>query len=519
MRIVTTISCILLLLTSMSKAAPPDWYTSGQHPQYQSEFYFVGVGAGDSYDTAMEQASAQLARQIEVQIEAEAKGVVSSYAEEDREVISSEYEAVTRLVSKASLTGAQVSEKAQAGNTYYVLMTIDKDKYTSGLRAELDQMRVEIQQRYDDANALLNEGKVLQGFQVLIETTDVAAEFHARAALYTSLSGNPYLTGDVISGPALLSKVRKLIGKVKLEKISGDDQAAQRGKMLPEPLVLRAVIKQGGGETPVKGLRLALKDAENKALEKTFTGEDGVARFWACAFGEDNGKLYVEVDMQNIPNILRRDFRGVQINFGYDIIPIPPMAFTVQIRDETGKRVSLVEDLISQSVQDAGHHVSDDAPFLISGTLLRSDVQKVEGLNGAQFLVDTGLMLFIQEKTSGTKIGSLKVTGKGMDENSEQAALEKSHMRLKIPKNELIQALSGAADKLKPIQARLSKEALIQGKQLYSAGDYETALTKLAEVTEGEAEAAEAAQLIGEIKLKLLEKSTKNAGEKVETRE
>ena len=485
---------------------------------YQPEFYFVGMGAGDSFEVATGKALTELTRQVEVRIEAESKGVINSYEFEDREVIESEYESVTKAVSKASLKGAQVVEKAEVNGQKYVLMVIDKDNYISGLHVELDRMRVEIQKQYNDADELLNDGKVLQSFQALIETSDAAAQFHAKATLYTSLSGKSYLTEDIISGPAILSEIRKLIGKVMLEKITGDRQATQNGSLLPEPLVVQAVIKRTGAEIPVKNLRLALKSDDKKVIEKSYTDDEGIARFWIRAFGDVKGKVYIEVDLQRIPAILKRDFRGVQVNFRYDVIPIPPMRFTVQVRDQTGKRVSHVEDKVAVSIQDAGHHVSDDAPFLISGTLIEGETQQIDGFDGVQYLVDSELTLFIQEKSSGEKIGTIQVTGKGMDKNSEETALNNSYKRMKVPKKEFIRTLSDASEKLKPIQLRLSREALAKGKRLYSSGDYENALTNLARVTAGEAELSEATQTIETIKTKLLEKQQEKAVENVETK-
>ena len=167
--------------------------------------------------------------------------------------------------------------------------------------------------------------------------------------------------------------------------------------------------------------------------------------------------------------------------------------------------------------QCAEDHTGSDAPFLISGTLSKGDTQKIDGLDGLQYLVSSELILFIQEKSSGDKIGSIEITGKGMDKDSEQAALDKSYQRLKISAKELVRTLGDASEKLKPIQLRLSKEALANGKRLFSSGDYNNALTSLAQVTEGETEASEAARLIEEIKTKLLEKRKEKAAENVET--
>ncbi len=506
MKTMSTITCIFLLLTAASRAAPPDWFVSGQHPGYQTEFYFVGVGSGDSYEAAARQASAQIARQIEVRIESESAGFISSYADDDRETIRSQYESITRSFSNASLQNAEISEKAVADNTYYVLMTIDKEKYAAGLRVELDRMRSEINRQYKNAELLIDEGKILPAFQTLIETGDAAAEFHARSVLYASITGSPYLTDDIISAPALLTEVRKLIGRISLEKISGDRQTAQNGRLLTEPLTVKAVIRRDTAAIPLTGLRLALKDEDNRLVERQHTDNHGLARFWVYAAGEERGKVTVGIDPGRIPAVLKRDFGEVQTTFHYNITAIAPMTFTVRVRDKEGKRLKSVEDIVSKSVQQAGHHVSDEAVFMLSGVVSQVDAQQVEALDGRKYLVKSELVLFISDKQSGEKVGSLTIKGTGMHSESERKALEESYGKLKPSRKELTRALSVGADRLKPIQARTSKEALARGKACYDKGMYQEALGDLARVTTGDKCVAEAEKLIEEIKLRLLER-------------
>ncbi|MDP8239877.1 MAG: LPP20 family lipoprotein [Candidatus Hatepunaea meridiana] len=500
MKVSQLIPILFLWLTGFSQAAPPNWYTSGQHPEYTQDFYIIGISSGESYEEAIEKASAQIARQIEVKIESEINSVISSFTEDDQEHISSEFKSTGKSLTEVSLKGAEVSEKANIGNNYYVLMTIDKDKYSTGLLAELEQTRSEIRNQYDDAEILLKDGKIIQALQTLIETSESATRFQTQAILYTSISGKSYITDDIISGPAIISKVRKLIGKVKLEKVSGNDQSAQNGKLLREPLIVKASHKQKDGLTPIKNIRLYLKDEDNKVIERLHTDEEGIAKFWIYAVGEDMGKVRVGFDLQSIPKLFKRDFKDIQTTFKYNIVAIPPMKFSIDVEDEHGKQLELVEGLIAKSVQDAGHHVSDKAPFLLSGKISVDDVQKVDGLGGSQYLVKTELTLFIQAKNTSEKIGSITLTGKGMDKASEHKALQKSYKKLKVKKKEFTKTLASAADKLRPIRKKLSKEMLITGKKFYAENFYFLALVQLAQVTDGDAEVAEAEKLIAEIR-------------------
>lgn len=506
MKTFAIIYAIILWLTASSQAAAPGWYTSGSHPRYVGEFYLVGIGTGESYEEATGKASAQIALQIEVKVETEINNVVSSYTEDDQEHIRSEYVAIGKTFAKASLKGAQVSEKAIANGIYYVLMTIDKDKYATGLLTELDQLKTEIKRLYDDSDALLNEGKIIKSLEVLAETGDMAARLQTQAALYSSISGNAYAIDDIITGPAILTKIRKLISKVKLEKVSGDDQSAQNGRLLAEPLVVRASINLNGELLPLQDLRLCLKD-DNEVLERRYTDQNGEAEFWAYAIGEEKGALKASFDQLKIPALFKRDFSDIQTTFNYNITAIPPMKFAVVIFDERGARLRKVEKTVASSVQSAGHHINDDADFLLSGTVTLEDSREVEGLDGTQFLVNTELILFIEERESGEKVGSITLTGKGLDKKSSEKALKKSYNKLKVSRKEFTKALSEAADKLAPIREKLSKQALDKGKEYYRQGEYNLALQQFAHVTDGGEYIRESNQLIVEIK-RLIDKKT-----------
>jgi hypothetical protein len=510
MKLITILTSILLWLTAASQAAPPGWFTSGTHPRYQTEFYFVGVGSGESYDAAIEVASEQIARQIEVTIENEITNVVSSHAVDDKETITSEYKSIGKSYAKASLKGAEVSEKATSGNTYYALVTIDKANYASGLLVELDRMRTELQKQYRDSEEMLDSGKIIPAIKVLVETGDAAAQFETLAILYSSITGAQYNTEVVLTSAAILSEIRKIVSKVQIMNVSGDDQSALNGRLLPRPLVVQAIMKQKGDAVPLQDMRLCLKDADGNNLEKQNTNDEGYAEFWHYALGEDKGKAIITFDRTTIPLpiMFKHDFNS-QTTFRYNISPTPPMTFSVYVMDAEGAPNKIVEQIVSGSIQKAGHQVSENADFLISGKIIVSDSKEVNGIDGPQHLVTVKLQLSITEKKSGNKIGSIDLTGKGMDKKSEKAAMNKAYEKLNIPKRDFIKALVNAADELKPIREKLSSNALIEGKRLYKLGEYKQALQQLAAVADGEDNIKESNALVKDIKQRIAENTDK----------
>ncbi|MCF7810025.1 LPP20 family lipoprotein [bacterium] len=506
---ITVLTSILLWLTASSQAAPPGWFTSGTHPRYQTEFYFVGVGSGENYDAAIEAASEQIARQIEVTIENEITNVVSSHAVDDKETITSEYKSIGKSYAKASLKGAEVSEKVTSGNTYYALVTIEKDKYATGLLVELDRMHSELQKQYQDSEEMLDSGKIIPAIKVLMETGDTAAQFETRAILYSSITGKQYNTDDVTSSAAILSQIHKIISRIKIEKTSGDNQTAMNGRLLPEPLSVRVFMKQKGDAIPLSDLQLCLDDIDGNKLEQQNTDSEGYVSFWHNAVGDDKGKATIAFDLKMIPAMFKRDFKTIQTTFRYNISPTPSMTFSVHVMDEEGAPVEDIEQIVSGSVQKAGHHINENGDFLLSGKVILTDSKMVDGIDGAQYLVSVKLPLSITEKKSGDRIGSIDLTGKGMDKKSEKGAKEKAYKKLNVPKREFQKTLANASVKLKPLLEKSSQNALMEGKKLYELGEYQRALKQLAIVTDGEDNVRESDALIKEIKQRIAENSDK----------
>ncbi len=436
-------------MAKASSTTPPEWFTTGRHPRWVQEFYITGAGSGETFEAAMVKAQAQIARQIEVRIQSEVTSVITSYVEDDREQIGSTFESIGRSVAEASLKGVQVAEKALEGDTYYLFLALDRDKYTEGIRSELGQIRSQIQKQYDDSETLLSGGDVFRALEILMDTEDAAAQFFARAVLSASLTGEAYPTSDVISGPAILSRARTVLSRVSLQRVSGDGQSGKIGVPLPEPFVVMAEYEVSSGKVvPMADVRLSLRDEDNDVLDRQYTCVKGKASFRTCAIGKDKGKATVSLDLAQLPAVLKRDLKRMQVTFKYDVLSVEPMSFSVEVFDGAGGRVGVMERTVIRSVESAGHSVSAEAPLLLTGRLQQLESQQVEGIGGPQYMVRTELTLFVKEKSSGEKVGSIALTATGLDKSSEKAAALKSYKKFTISRNKMSKMLAEAGDKL-----------------------------------------------------------------------
>ena len=494
---------LLALIFSVSTvfAAIPLWYTEGANEEFPLAKYIRGVGSGDTDEKAVYKAQMEIAGQIETQIQGGIATMVSAYVSSDQEYIEAEYHSVGMSLIQADLIGAQVAKKAMEAGVHYVMIVLERKSYGESLLHSLEQKKNMLNKMHEDTENLLANGQIIQAIEGLLATDDLACEFIAQSVIYTSISGNNYDTSGLVYGPGLFSKIRKILASVRLEKISGDDQLAARGKLLPEPLTIRVLTRNDAEEKAnIANVRLELRDNQGKRLDRQYSDNQGIAEFYPYASNDESGKFVISLDIQRLPEILAHDLQDLHATFNYKTSETTPLSFTIEVRDKDGNRLSKVEKTIAKSVTSAGHHAGEDAPFLLTGNMSVQDVAEVEALGGTQYVAKSELVLFLRSKVTGEDMGNISIIGKGLDQNSQEKAIEKSFDKIKVSSQDLGELLAEAADKLQLIREKLSKDALDRGKALYINEKYKEALTELAQVTDGEAYVKESRQLSDQIK-------------------
>ncbi|MBT3231396.1 MAG: LPP20 family lipoprotein [Calditrichaeota bacterium] len=476
------IAVIFFLLVGCVVAGPPVWFTTNEHDWADPMTHIIGVGTGSSYDAAQEKAGADIAGQIEIKIEAESQTFIESYIVDDREHIVETFRSATKSFTSVSIRGAQVVDKAENGGDHYVMLAISKDDFLRDLRGELDQKRSVIQKIRDDSKEMLGDGKVFDALELLMTTDELVAGLIARASLYNAFSPVPYGV-EAISGPAILSEVRKVLGKIKLEKISGDKQLGKNGSLLAEPLVVR--VCYGKNEIVMPDVRLRLKDEDRKTGERLYTDKNGSTEFWVEALGDKKGKASISLDPRKIPPVFKRDLSDLEVAFKFDISESTPLSFTINITDEKGERIEEAESTIAKSVTKLGHYINEDAPFLLTGKMVPIEANEIDGFDGKMYQAKTELDLFLKVKASNESVGSISVSANGLDKRSEKKAIRKSYKKLKIGKKQMAKLLADAGEKLDQVNAKTSKEEYKKGKAYYDKGKYREAMRHLSKVTTG----------------------------------
>lgn len=438
---------LLILLLAVNACAAPQWFTTGKHNRYNTEFYFVGVGSGKTNTEAQDEALANIARQIEVLVESEITTIVQAREVNDRENIESDYRSATRTISNAQLQGVRPVESTVENGIHYVICVLDKEKYAETITQDLERRAEAMRILLSNSRGLIADGKVFEGLEILTSAVEEAAELHAKSILFTSVTGRKYQLNDIIPGASIYSEVRRLLGKIRMEKISGDNQVGTVGLALPEPLMIKvSYLNDDGQIIPMPNVRLIARlDGDPNPL-KSQTEGNGIAQFSVFGAGSGVNTITITLDMSRIPRAFVKDLTQHQVNFNYTMSGQSEhsLQVAVEVRDANGNRSADAENIVKKAVQYAGGTINDDAPFVLYGQIGSPDFSKINGLAGEQVIAKVELTILIKDRLNGNSLGQISVIATGMDSKSEMKASEVAINRLMINRSDMAKLLAKA---------------------------------------------------------------------------
>jgi len=286
-----TYLCIAIgLIVPGSKAhaqEPPDW--AKDLPNLPSlPDYYQGLGvvrsSGDinaDWEMAAGQARSEIAKQINVRIVNAVTTTVEEVAFGDSKILVEVFQSTTAQIADATLQGVVVEYWYNEDDSVYYA-------YAAFSRKELEQKWAEAMQNAANAAAIhvisaqraVEDGEIYFALTQYLEAIKVVclAEMWLHKAVLGDLDG----TGS--SGPILATLQTRfcgLLNKIRFEVVSGDNQAGQRTKPLPKPIVGRILFESAAGRMPIKDAILAasfLSPAEGVTTEEIRTDDKGIFR-------------------------------------------------------------------------------------------------------------------------------------------------------------------------------------------------------------------------------------------------
>lgn len=495
----------VLLLTLGFSAGEPRWFKKGKLPQYSVNYNYVGVGEGETFSDAQSAAQAAIAAQLEVTVASTIEMQTTAVETENSSYFKDVFEQSTQSTINQTVKGVEIVKKEKSKGRYYVFAILNKKRYVSSLRVELDQLWSKIFQYVSDARQFSNDGMIFPALENYMDVQEFIPNFYTKKAFYDAISPMPFTIIKDITMGNVMTEMRAILSGVNISVESGNRQSALVGGPLPNPVVFFAYLKKKGNKIPIPNLPLVVEYEDGSIVERASTNQDGTIESYATAnpITSKGGKISAKANLINLPSFYRPYLKNAKAFSSYKIIDSPPIAFTIRVIDENNSRLDKVESTLTKNIEKLGYSVGEDAELTLDGKITIIDEKEIDGKSGNQFLVTAELDMFMVVKLNGEKVASFDAIGKGLSKKSLKDANKKAYKKLKISKKNLAGMLSEADIELKRIFTKKSEEKLRDGKGLYNQGKLKKAIIPLTKVTHGKGQVEEAMQLIGKIKFEI----------------
>ena len=248
--------------------SPPAWLTGGSHPDYPSEEYLSAVGLGQTPEGAEDAAHREMAASLDSAIAKKFKGLKESEASDPLVRNIKALQSETVKFGEADLVHSRVVEtwRDSVTGTRYALAILNREKGATAFRNRATSAMshaVEVSGSGANHRSAGNYRKALESYLAATEYGQKAVKYQlAGLILQPSKSAEwKKLLGQAIVAETR-SAVQAVLGNVKLQKVSGDDQWTATGMGLKEPLTVRLV---GGESKPLAEWPVSFRAVQGKA--------------------------------------------------------------------------------------------------------------------------------------------------------------------------------------------------------------------------------------------------------------
>ena len=515
MKKVLSLILIAVLCSSLSSKSK-EWFETGELTQYPSSLYFSGLGEGSTIEYAISSAQLIVASQIRVSIEGKVLSITQEFQTNDKVSYSEYFQQSTKMVVDETIQGIEIVKQESVKGKYFAYAVLDKEKYISSLKVELDYLTETITNLSDIGSKFVIEGDITLGLENYFEAQNYIHLFYSKVAFCNALSDFSYTINNEINIDTQLSEIKGILSAIEYEIVSGNNQTTKVGNLLPAPIIVSVSYKK----KPLINFPIIVKNEDNSIIQKSMSDKDGLLSIWIKALPSDNpkSKIIIKSNQQNIPSSFRKYLSAVT-SASYETSQAIPIDFSISITDTKGYHLNEIENNISKSIIRMGYSINKNAILGLEGVVSVEDTQEVDGYKGTQFLTESELTLFLIIKSNKKKVGSLFAKGKGLSSKNNEKSIEASYEKLKINKTDLVKILADAEAELEKIFEKESAVFLSEGKILYKQNKLTEAILLLAKVTHGEIQIQEATKLANSIHNQLNEIEEKKIQREINEKE
>lgn len=419
--------CFLISPLYGKRKGLPEWAVTHRHPKYPEKVYILGVGLADmtgankeDLERAKASALSDIASQIEVKIKSNLR-MIENEVKSKRGISYTEYiEKRTEQDVEACLRGVQIviTGFAPKEKTAYCLAVLHRAKAASLIEEELNSLLKDIKSLLSDADKYYEEGKVVTAIQSLKKAIDKFYQAESKKVLLNSISPVPAFETSPITIEDIFSKIRRILNEIEIEKVSGDNQEAEIGRNLPEPLCVKVTAKG----KPIHPIEVTFSYAKGGKIGKAITDKEGIAKIEAIAKKQKGkfGYIIAKIEIPGLPDEFLDQLDLIKVKFTYSIKGIE---YYVGIRVRNKEFASAIKEALTK----AGVRFSEKARCYIKGEIGTSYQGKVTGFAGDVHRFEAkAIITLIDRKTGGdVKTWTIKATGTDKDRNiARRKALE-----------------------------------------------------------------------------------------------
>ncbi|MCS7013050.1 MAG: LPP20 family lipoprotein [Chloroherpetonaceae bacterium] len=428
----------------------PAWVTTGKHPKYPQDLYWIGVGQGmgaRALDEAKSKAKAEIAKQFKVTVSSKTKLVQTEKIVGNSALMTSDLEdRIETQVDKMTLTGLEIAETFESKVTgkAFALAVLNREEFTNTLKTELEAEIAKIREKIASGASLSEKGDIGSAVNAYMEALALAEDVGPKVVFFNIVAKGYALPEDV--RPEFIeSQVRDELSMISLKKVSGDNQRGKIGENLPMPFVVQALSK---GQ-PIRGVPITFK-AGDEIVETVITGEDGMAKLeyvvQAVGIKGNKGKVTATIDLSRLSASLRSELRNITtLPFDFTVEGIGSFACDVEMADNdiTDGQNAMLAKMMVQALEKNGVTVKRNAPIVARGSFTAREAGTVQSLNGQMVLQDITFEVFFINRNTQSVLSSVSVNVKGLGRDSEDA-LQKGLNSLRLPPAKLSEAIGKA---------------------------------------------------------------------------
>ncbi len=431
------LALMLFCVISVSFSQIPTWFSTHNHPKYPTSEYIIGVGSGggaSGVESAKKAALADIVSQLRVQIQSEMKSVTQTFSVNDDEQIYADFKRQSRTVVSDEITGADVIETVvDAQGTAYAFVVLNRDKYSDGLRSELESGWKQASDLRTGAKDFVSKGKLNEAIQSINQIKQVIAPLFAKQVLHNAAARSSFSFPSMFNPAALQNDIRTFLSQVKLEKKSGDNQKGKIGEKFSLPFSVFVTVNG----VPCSGVNVNYQLDEKNKLGEVLTDDKGTASF-VSTVRSGNG-MKAKVSISGIGREFDENLNLSSVVFSWTALS-SDKAFSINVNSKNKKIADEIQSKISSAVSHIGYKVVTMSNNSLVVDISSGGVNKIEGMAGTLYNLTLEATVNLKENTSNSIVGSAKFSAKGVGK-SEEEAMEKAANALKIDQKELSELL------------------------------------------------------------------------------